>query len=226
MIRGLIFDFDGLMVDTETAALDSWLEIYREYGCEMPMSSWVLGIGGSGAEFDPCAYLEQQLGRPIDQVALRARRLQIKTEMLAAQPLLPGVLDYLTTARRLGLKLGVASNSDHAWVEGHLGRLDAIAHFDAITCGDDVSRLKPDPELYQTALGRLGLQPNEAFALEDSPNGLRAAHGAGLFCVAIPGAITGQLPLEYADLRLRSMADMPLEQLLATVADRLEVEHV
>lgn len=226
MNKGLIFDFDGLIVDTESAALESWLEIYREYDCDLPMSSWVLGIGGSGLEFDPCRYLEEQIGRPLDYEALRTRRGQLKADMVALQPLLPGVLDYITTARRLGLKLAVASNSNHEWVEGHLARLDAIAHFDAIVCADDVTHLKPDPEIYRTALAALQLQPEEAIALEDSPNGLLAAKRAGLFGVAIPSAITGRLPFDHADLRLTSMAEMPLEHLLALVSDLRQAPHV
>ncbi len=75
MIKGLIFDFDGLLVDTESPAYDSWLEIYREYGCTLPLSLWSAVLGGSGAEFDPCAYLAEQTGRSLDADVLRARRL-------------------------------------------------------------------------------------------------------------------------------------------------------
>ena len=220
MIQGLIFDFDGLMVDTESPAYDSWLEIYREYGCTLPLSLWSAVLGGSGAEFDPCAYLAEQTGQSLDADALRARRWQRKLELCAGQALLPGVSDYLAAAKRLDLKLGVASSSSRRWVVGHLDRLGVTPAFDAIITADDVTRVKPDPEIYRAAVAALDLRPEQAIALEDAPNGLLAAKRAGLICVAVPNPLTGQLPLDYADLRVASLADVPLERLLAMACER------
>lgn len=220
MIQALIFDFDGLMVDTESAAYESWLEIYREYACDLPLSLWSAVIGGSGNEFDPCAYLESQVGSPLDQAAIRARRWQRKLELVATQPLLPGVADYIEAAKGLGLKLGVASSSSRKWVVGHLDRLQVTNQFDTIICADDVRRVKPDPEIYQTSVSRLGIRPKQAVAIEDALNGLLAAKGAGLFCVVVPNQLTHQLPLDDADLRLTSLTDMPLEILLERIQER------
>jgi HAD superfamily hydrolase (TIGR01509 family) len=219
LIRGLIFDFDGLLVDTEIPAYQSWQEIYAEYGCELPLAVWATCIGTSGV-FDACAYLEEQAGRPLDREAVRQRRAGREQELVAGLPLLPGVQEYLSTARRRGLRLGIASSSSRRWVEGHLARLGVRESFDQIVCREDVARVKPDPELYLTALARMELQPDEAVVLEDSPNGILAARRAGLFSVAVPNALTGQLPLDHADLRLTSLADTPLEQLIALVHER------
>jgi len=219
MIRGLIFDFDGLMVDTESPAYDSWREVYQEYGCELPLARWQAVLGGSGKEFDPCAYLEQQIGRPLDCAALGARRWQRKLDLIVVQPLLPGVREYIAAAKRLHLKLGVASSSSYKWVCGHLDRLGVADQFDAITTADNVTHVKPDPEIYRAALSALGLRPAQAIAIEDAPNGLRAARRAGIFSVAVPNALTGHLPLD-ADLRLSSLADVPLGTLLDTVQTR------
>jgi len=216
IIQGLVFDFDGLLVDTEGPAYDSWQAIYKEYGCELPLPVWGTGIGGSGREFDPCAYLEAQIGQPLDCDAIHRRRWASKLRLTNDQPLLPGVLSHLADAKRLGLKLAIASSSSHRWVDGHLQRLAIHAHFDAIICADDVAHVKPDPELYQTAVAALGLQPHQAIAFEDAPNGLLAAKRAGLFCVAVPNPLTSQLPIN-ADLRLGSLADVPLLALLATI---------
>ena len=220
MIRGIIFDFDGLMVDTEGPAYESWMEIYREYGCELPLSRWALVLGGSGSEFDPCAYLAEHVGQELDAPAITARRWQRKLELVAGLPLLPGVAGYVDTAKRLGLKVAVASSAHRDWVTSHLDRLNTTAHFDAIVTADNVTRVKPDPEIYQAALAALALRPEEAIALEDAPNGVLAAKRAGIFCVAVPNAITGQLPLDHADLRITSLASMPLETLRETVAAR------
>jgi HAD superfamily hydrolase (TIGR01509 family) len=136
-----------------------------------------------------------------------------------SQPVLPGVLDYLQEARRLGLKLAIASSSRHAWVEGHGGRLGILDYFDKIICRDDVAegRTKPNPDLFLLALERLGVQANEAIVFEDSPNGVKAAQAAGIFVVAVPNAITSLLTIDNADLTLASLADLSLSELLRKV---------
>jgi HAD superfamily hydrolase (TIGR01509 family) len=222
-IKGLIFDCDGLLLDTEMPAFQSWQEVYAQHGCDLPLAEWAACLGGSGAEFDACAYLEELLGRPVDREGIRARRLQRKLELVASQPLLPGVLDCITGGKRLGLKLGVASSSPRDWVAGHLDRLGIERYFDAVVCAGDVARVKPFPDLYETVLAALHLQPEEAIVFEDSPNGIVAAKAAGIFCVAVPNPLTCQLPLGAPDLRLASMADLPLEQLLAQVEERSRV---
>jgi HAD superfamily hydrolase (TIGR01509 family) len=217
MIRALVFDFDGLMVDTETPALDSWLEIYREHGQEFPLASWSATLGGSALEFDPAAHLTQLAGRPLDAAAIRARRARRKSELAATQPLLPGVATYLDAAVRLGLRLAVASSSARAWVAGHLDRLGVAGRFEAIVTADDVARVKPAPDLYLAAVAALGVPPGQALALEDAPNGLLSAKRAGLVAVAVPNPLTGWLPLDHADVRIASLAAVPLESLLALV---------
>ena len=150
----------------------------------------------------------------MDRAAIRARRRRCHAELVAAQPLLPGVLDYIAAAGRLGLRLGVASSSSRDWVVGHLTRLGLDRHFAAVICADDVARTKPDPALYLAALAALDLRPEEAVALEDSPNGIAAAKAAGIFCVAVPNPLTRRLSLAAADLQLASLADLPLDRLL------------
>lgn len=217
MIRALIFDFDGLILDTETTDLQAWREIYLEYGCTLPLSAWATGVGGSPDLFDPCQYLESQLGRPVDREAIRAKKRRREAELVETQPVLPGVREYITDAERLGLKLGVASSSSRSWVMGHLSRLGLLTYFHCIQCADDVKRAKPDPDLYLSVLDRLGFQANQAIAFEDSPNGILAAKRAGLFCVAVPNPVTRQLSLQQADLQLTSLAELPLEKLLLKV---------
>ncbi|HZO92101.1 MAG TPA: HAD family hydrolase [Chthonomonadaceae bacterium] len=219
MIRGIVFDFDGLILDTEAPEYQSWQEIYAEHGCTLPLSNWVAGVGkrNESISFSPYDHLEAQLGRALDRAAIREKRRQRYAELIAAQTILPGVEDYLMEAKRLGLKIGLASSSDREWVSGHLGKLGLQAHFECMKCVEDVQRAKPDPDLYLAALDALGLQPYEAIALEDSPVGIAAAKQAGLFCVAVPNPLTCQLPLDQADLRLSSLAEMPLARLLAEV---------
>jgi HAD superfamily hydrolase (TIGR01549 family) len=215
--KALIFDFDGLIVDSEIPAFDSWREIYQEYGCSLPLTEWAASLGGSGAEFDPCKYLEAQLGRTIDHAVTRARRWQRKLELLALQPALPGVEDYIHDAKGYALRLGIASSSSKGFISDQLTRLGLLDLFDKITCGDEVKRVKPDPELYERTLTTLGVRADEAIAFEDSPNGITAAKAAGIFCVAVPNALTAQLATDHADLRLPSLASITLDNLLAHV---------
>jgi HAD superfamily hydrolase (TIGR01509 family) len=219
MIQAIVFDFDGLILDTEYPDYMSWLEIYRAYGAHLPLSAWERSIGSMDLDlFDPYAYLEAQLGRPVDREEIRARRRPRLDEMMAAQGLLPGVEDYLAGARRLGLKVGLASSSARAWVTSYLTRLGLNgATFDCLCCGDEVKRTKPDPELYLAVLGALAVRGDQTVALEDSPNGVAAAKAAGLYCVAVPSMLTRWLAFDQADLRLNSLADMPLERLLEQV---------
>jgi len=221
MIKAVIFDFDGLIVDTELSAYQTWQDIYREHDSYLPFETWATCIGGAAHTFDACAYLEEQIGRPIAREELRIRRKQRHVAIVEIQPALPGVEDYILGAKRLGLKVAAASSSRHEWVDGHLTRLGLLKYFDCIKCADDVTFTKPNPELYQAVLHTLGLRGSEAIAFEDSPNGVMAAQGAGIFCVAVPNVVTRQLSLEHADLLLASMAELSLEQLLLEVEKRV-----
>jgi HAD superfamily hydrolase (TIGR01509 family) len=214
MIEAVIFDFDGLILDTEVPEFQTWQEIYQAHGCKLALEIWATGLGTSADAFDPCAHLEAQLGRLIDREVIHQRRRQRYHELLGAKAVLPGVREYIAEAKRLGLYLGVASSSSREWVVGHLTELGLYAYFDCIKCRDDVPHVKPDPALYQAVVETFALQPHQAIALEDSPNGITAAKRAGLFCVAVPNPLTRQLSLAHADLLVSSLADLPLQQLL------------
>jgi HAD superfamily hydrolase (TIGR01509 family) len=220
MIRALIFDFDGLMVDTEAPAFQSWQEIYQAHGCELSLEDWAVCLGTSSDAFDPFTDLASKLSRPVNREELQALRLSRKGVLAAEQAALPGVADYLADAKALGLKIGLASSSPHQWVEDHLQRLGLYAYFDALRCAEDVERVKPDPALYHAVLAALQVLPAEAIVLEDSPNGVRAANRAGIFCVVVPNAISSRLGLDHADLRLASLADVPLAELIKRVEGR------
>jgi HAD superfamily hydrolase (TIGR01509 family) len=214
MIQAIIFDFDGLILDTETPDCQSWREVYESFGYELPLDLWKDNIG-SAELFDPYLYLEEQMGRPVDRQAVRAQRRQRDDELLAAQRTLPGVETYLNEARQLGLKVGLASSSRHEWVDTHLTRLALFDHFDAICCRDDVeNRSKPDPAVYRAALDALDVEARNALALEDSPNGVLAAKRAGLICAAVPNQMTRGMSFDGADYQLNSLADLPLVQLI------------
>jgi len=220
MIRALILDFDGLILDTEGPAYQSWVEIFEEFGAELPLSAWEAWLGGSPDMFDPCGYLEGQVGHSVDCEGLTRRQREREEELNVIQSTLPGVAQYIADAKRLGLKLGVASSSDRPWVERHLGRLGLLQEFDCLKCAEDVARVKPSPDLYLAVLDELGLRPAEAIAFEDSPNGITSAQAAGLLCVAVPNPLTRQLSTDHADLHLSSLEEVSLEELLLRTKKR------
>ena len=217
MIRALVFDFDGLILETETPIFQSWQELYQEHGLELGLDQWLANVGTAEETFDPMTSLEQRLGRSLDQASILSRRRRRELELIHCQHILPGVRETLESARKMRLKVGLASSSPCEWVVGHLERLGLIGYFDAIAASDDVARTKPDPALYRTAVEWLGVAPNEAVAFEDSLNGLIAAKRAGLYCVVIPNALTQQLDLNEADIRLGSLEEMTLADLLGSL---------
>ncbi len=213
MIQALIFDFDGLLVDTETPAFESWWMLYGEYGHDLALDLWQ-GALGTNQGFDALDHLESLLGRALDRVANMAHRRQLKAELSAEQPLLPGVVEILAQARALGLPCAVASSSDRAWVEGWLERHAVRPAFACVRTADDVAMTKPAPDLFLSAAAYLGVPPAACLVFEDSTNGILAARAAGMRCVAVPGAVTRQLTLPPADLVLPALDALPLIEIL------------
>jgi HAD superfamily hydrolase (TIGR01509 family) len=213
LIRAIVFDFDGLILDTEEPVYRSWLEVYEAHGEDLPFERWVQIVGSTTAGFHPQHHLEERLGRSLPKEVLD-RRIDRRTEMVLAQKVLPGVVRHIEEAKAMGLKLGVASSSTTGWVRGHLARLGILDSFDCMRCRDDVANAKPEPDLYLAVLDCLGVTASEAIAIEDSPNGVMAAKRAGLRCVAIPNSITARLDLGQADLLLGSLAEVTLADLL------------
>ena len=214
MIKGLVFDFDGLILDTETPVFESWQIIYQEFGVSLPLSLYANCVGTYHGTFNPVTYLEKRTDKKIDWHAITQKRRSHYHNLIHNQPLLPGVEQYLTEAKSLGLKIGLASSSPRQWIVEHLTYRNLLSYFDAIKGLEDVKQTKPDPELYLANLKELGLKPDETIAFEDSPNGAKAAKSGGLYCVIVPNSITAQLNFERVDLRLTSLSDYSLSELL------------
>lgn len=217
-IRALIFDFDGLILDTETAVVEVWKTIYADHGFVYPLENWSLTIGGWGiSNFDPAEALQRLSNAPLDLPGLHRRHSEESNAWIERQPIMPGVMDHLEAAKRMGLRLIVASSSERDWVEPHLSRLGLLDRFEKVICGDDVApgRTKPHPDIFFKVLAELKMNADEALVLEDSPHGVQAARSAGLRVVAVQNPVTAQLSLDSADVVLESLADVRLEDLLA-----------
>jgi HAD superfamily hydrolase (TIGR01509 family) len=213
-IRALVFDFDGLILETETPAYQSWAEIYREHGHELPRDRWLDYIGREAGWFDALTHLETLVGAPFDRDTVRNRREERKTQLMATLDVMAGIRDYVSEGRRLGLRLGIASSSPRDYVHEHLDRVGLGGGWDVIVCREDAPRAKPAPDLYLRAVELLGVAANEALALEDSPNGIAAAKDAGLWVVAVPNELTAAGDLTRADCQVSSCADLSLTELV------------
>jgi len=199
-MQAIIFDFDGTVVDTESAIYESWREVYEREGGTLSFERWAEGVGGPVQLFDPYSELEAQVGRKLDRKAIQHARRSRELELIAAEGARPGIVHLLDEAQARGLKVGLASNSHRDWVERHLIELGIEEYFDALATADEVERLKPDPDLYLLAAERLGVTPRQALAIEDSPSGAAAAVRAGLVCLVVPSRLTrgASFPMAHA----------------------------
>lgn len=214
-LRALVFDFDGLILDTETPEFTAWQEVFAYHGASLVTADWAHVIGSVDHGWDPAREIERATGILVDSEEMRARWRARHAELLAKESVRPGVIGLIAAAKARGLGLAVASSSKHAWVQGHLERLGIFDSFDALATGDEVERTKPDPTLYTLAVTRLGVPAAAALALEDSPNGILSAHAAGLRCVVVPNDVSRHLDVSGADLVLDSLAELDLDALPA-----------
>ena len=217
MIKGVIFDFDGLIIDTESAWFETLGEIYDEHGAQLPLETWTKCIGTSHDVFDPYVHLAEIASRPVNIEEIKEAALVRHDHIMQQRVLRPGVVDYLNAAQQLGLKIGIASSSHLAWLQPFMDKFEIAAYFSCIRTADFVQKVKPDPELYLQALAELGLQPEETICFEDSPNGALAAHTAGLNVVIVPNTMTEGLTFGPYKLRLNSMEEKSLEEVITFI---------
>jgi HAD superfamily hydrolase (TIGR01509 family) len=215
MLKALIFDFDGLILDTETPEISVWLSIYKEYGFELPVDEWAKTIGGYGiSTFDAADHLEFLSQGRLDAVSVRARHREATEKIVHASPVLPGVMEMIGQAKENGLRVAIGSSSPHSWVDDHAKRLGIFDHFDRIICQDDVApgRTKPYPDIFLKALDELDVKNDTAVVFEDSPNGVLAARRAGIFVVGVPNPMTAKIGVT-GDLTVPSLAELSLHEL-------------
>lgn len=215
-LKGLIFDFDGLILDTESPEMKVWQEIFAEYGFEFPIVKWI-GIVGGDAEsrFDAACLLEELTEGKVKRADSHQRWHDMSLDRIHQGDILPGVMDLLIGGRNAGLPIVIASSSPHSWVDGHVTRLGIGDYFDKVICREDVEFPKPAPDLFLAALEFLELEASGVVIFEDSANGITAAKVAGVFCVNVPNEVTCYSDTSHADLVLDSLAELSFEALTA-----------
>lgn len=219
-VKGFIFDFDGLIIDTESADLYSWQDTYAEFRLDFPIYHWIENLGRDPEVFDVHQHFASVAPKGVNLAEVYDRRRANKLTRVSQTELLPGVLQTLDYAQNNNLRIGMASSSPSSWVLPHLQRLGIDHRFEVVFTKDDVAHTKPSPELYIKALKALGLQPDEAIVFEDSPNGILAAKSAGIYCVAVRTAYTSYLDVSQADHLVDSLESTKLENILMQVNTR------
>jgi putative hydrolase of the HAD superfamily len=218
MIKAVIFDFDGLIVDTESVWFEAYKEVLLRYEVELTLQKFSEVVGTSDEIlFD---FINTNLKEPIEKELIEKMAKELVDEKLLEPALRESVEDYLISAKNAGLKIALASSSSREWVESFLKKLNIYEYFSVIKTKDDVKKVKPDPELYLKAIEEIGVQASEAVAFEDSLNGLIAARKAGLHCVIVPNQVTSHLEFENHSLRLSSMAEKSLEDVIKHLTNK------
>ena len=220
MIKGIIFDFDGLILDTETHQYLILQEIFAQHGSELPIVRWQQEIGTQSG-FSPFKHLEEKLERKLERESLQRYFEEKYHSILAKEKARAGVEDYLKSAKEMGLKIGLATSSTYEWVSTHLKNLNLFDYFECIQTSDDVEKVKPDPILYLQTAKCLGLAVEECLVFEDSANGALAAKRAGMSCVIVPNEVTQTMDFCTVEHKLESMADMSLKDVVENVSSSI-----
>lgn len=216
IVKALIFDFDGLILDTEMPRYTAWKELYLKYHSDLSIFEYALTVGSDDSKFDFYQNLEDRYQGKINwEIETPERRTRMLSLLEKEKPL-PGVKKCIQRGKDLGLQITLASSSPRKWVESHLSRHGLIDYFDFITTIEETGKAKPDPALFNLTLAKLAILPTEAIVFEDSPNGCIAAKSAGIFCVAVPNNITKNLEFNNPELMIDSMESILLDQIIAT----------
>ena len=212
-----MFDFDGLLMDTETTLLRSWQYEWQQRGMELDLGTFFADHGGD-VNAERTALLAAAVGVSYDPDLSLRRRLEFRATLQRTLDLRGGIRSWIAEAGDMSVRLAVASSSPVAWLEENLGRAGVRDAFEVLAGGDEVENHKPRPDVYNLALERLGLTSARAVAVEDTAHGVDSAHAAGMRCVAIPNPYVDPPKVKHADLVLGSAVDLSLAEVLARLA--------
>lgn len=206
-ISAVLFDFDGVLVDTEWAIYQSWKRVFEAHGQHLPLDTYTRCIGSDYATWSPKTHLEDLTGLAFDWHDLDARRQEEIMKDLTHEGPMHGAVSFLDVLNATGISKAVVSSSSHRWVDGWLEKLGLAGHFQTIVCRGDAPRIKPAPDLFLEAAKRLDLAPESCLVIEDSLNGSNAAKAAGMAVWVVPNRVTECLDFSPANRVFRSLAE-------------------
>lgn len=204
----VLFDFDGVLVDTEWAIYQAWLRTFTQHGHDLPLDVYTRCIGSDFATWSPKTHLEELSGLDFDWHDLDAKRQdEILRDLSGEGPML-GVLETLKHLTHKEIRRAVVSSSSHHWVDTWLEKLAFASAFETVVCRGDAARIKPAPDLYLEAARRFEIAPAECLVIEDSLNGVLAAKAAGMPVWVVPNRVTAGLDFSAADRVFSSLAEV------------------
>jgi HAD superfamily hydrolase (TIGR01509 family) len=214
----VIFDFDGIILDSETPEYESHRRIYERCGVTLTVDEWcgVIGTWSEGHDEQWFRRLAAQAPGAPEREIYFAERKRIFEEVVPGAPM-RGVLDLLMRLNEAGVPAAIASSAPARWVVGAVERLGIRPMFGAVVTGDEVAHRKPAPDVYVEAARRLGVDPAQSIAIEDSGPGIAAALAAGMKVVAIPHWLTERHDLTGAHLHVTHAGELTLDRLAALI---------
>ncbi len=214
-VPGLIFDFDGLMVDTERCLAEVLVEVLADLGATATYADFGHLFGSTEVDADWEALIEGWCGSRVSMAELDARLDELVTPLFDDLPLLPGVEDLLVGATAAGWRSALATGRRRARLDPMLERLGVHTHFDAVVTAEEVARGKPAPDIFLAAAERLDLAPDACTVVEDSVPGCEAALAAGMQVVVCPSVVSAHCDFPAQARRVGSLAELSVEQLVA-----------
>lgn len=218
MLSAVVFDFDGIILDSETPEFEAHRVLFERCGRSLTRDEWCdqIGIWSEGQADRWFQRIRGLPGAPESFDAFVSERRRLFVERVSSAPM-RGVQALLDALRMNGVPLGVATSSPARWVTPWLERLAIRGHFGAVVTGDDVERRKPEPDVYLEVARRLGANPERTVAIEDSAPGIAAARAAGMKTVAIPHWLTEGHDISSADLRVADAGELTIARLAELV---------
>ncbi len=204
----VLFDFDGVLVDTEWAIYHAWLRTFQAHGHDLPLDVYTHCIGSDFATWSPKTHLEELTGQAFDWHDLDTRRQQEIVTDLEGEGAMPGATSLLEQLTAANVRRAVVSSSSHQWVDGWLEKTALAARFETVVCRGDAERIKPAPDLFLEAAQRLDLDPAACLVIEDSLNGVKAAKAAGMPVWVVPNRVTIALDFSTADRIFTSLNEL------------------
>jgi HAD superfamily hydrolase (TIGR01509 family) len=213
-LEAVIFDFDGVVLDSENAEYESHRRIYERCGVPLSVDEWcrAIGLWTEGHDDQRFVRLREQSASAPEREAYHEERRRIFQSLVPAEPM-RGIRDLLLALQTAAVPTAIASTAPSRWVVPSAERIGVRQLFHTVVTGDDVPRRKPAPDVYLEAARRLGASPARSVAIEDSGPGITAACAAGMKTVAIPHWLTEPHDLSQADLRVAHAGELTLERL-------------
>lgn len=216
-LQAVVFDFDGLIMDTEEAEFQAWSSVFLDFGAELLMEEWCKCVGNAPGTWLPEAHLAELVSGVDTEEAVRLWK-ERRDAMICEMDVREGVVELWDELDSEGVAFGIASSARHVWVDGLLRQTGLRDRVSVIWTRDKTGRAKPWPDVYLRACEELGADPGRSVAVEDSPNGCLAGRAAGMKVLGVPNGVTAAFfEDDLCDLRVGGLGEVGVRELRGMV---------